>query len=272
MDGRKGMRPSGPYTSAMRSPVVDRLDLPLDAGEESNREAAIVLIAATVLLLVFSYWGRPGFYTRSGLLSWASDAVGGPLSRYPGVGAYLWWGATSVALRVLAPLAIIVFVLRRRPGEFGFRVRGSCVHARPYLLLYLAMVPLLVWVSGFESFGDFYPFYDRAGESATAYWLYTGGYALQFVGVEAFFRGFMTFGLARRFGLLAVPIMTIPYTMIHFSKPMPEATAAIAAGLILGYMALRSKSFVPGIFLHVAVAITMDLLVLGRAGLLGNLW
>jgi len=59
--------------------------------------------------------------------------------------------------------------------------------------------------------------------------------------------------------------------MIHFTKPMPEATAAIFAGLILGYMAVRSKSFVPGIMLHVSVAVTMDLLVLWRAGALGNI-
>jgi len=67
-------------------------------------------------------------------------------------------------------------------------------------------------------------------------------------------------------------MMTVPYTMIHFSKPMPEAFAAIVAGLVLGTMAVRSRSFVPGIFLHVAVAITMDLLVLGRLGALGNLF
>ncbi|CAN5522913.1 hypothetical protein BH24ACT7_BH24ACT7_14150 [soil metagenome] len=97
------------------------------------------------------------------------------------------------------------------------------------------------------------------------------GYSIQFVGVEAFFRGFMTFGLARRFGWLAVPIMTVPYTMIHFAKPMPEAVAAIVAGLGLGALALRSRSWVPGVFLHVAVALTMDVLVLARAGAMGGL-
>ena len=94
---------------------------------------------------------------------------------------------------------------------------------------------------------------------------------MQFIGVEAFFRGFMTFGLLRRFGWLSILVMTVPYTMIHFTKPMPEATAAIFAGLILGYLAVRSKSFVPGIFLHAGVALTMDLLVLWRMGALGNL-
>jgi membrane protease YdiL (CAAX protease family) len=141
-----------------------------------------------------------------------------------------------------------------------------------YGVMYLVMLPLLVWVSSFESFRTFYPFYDRAAEGGAGYWLYSVGYGLQFVGVEAFFRGFLTFGLLRKMGAVAIPVMTVPYVMIHFSKPMPEATAAIFAGLLLGYMAVKSKSFVPGILLHVAVALTMDLLVLGREGVLGNVF
>ena len=48
--------------------------------------------------------------------------------------------------------------------------------------------------------------------------------------------------------MLSIVVMTVPYTMIHFGKPMPEAIGAIFAGLILGYMALRSRSFVPESF------------------------
>jgi len=232
----------------------------------ADSDAAVVLLAATVLLTVFHYWGRPDFYVRSGLIDWAASNLGGPLGEFPGVGAYLWWGATSLALRLLAPLGIVVWVLRSRPADFGFRVRGTAAHLAPYVLMYLVMLPILVWVSTFRSFSTYYPFYARAAEGGVAFWLFEIGYAFQFVGLEAFFRGFLTFGLARRFGLLAIPMMTVPYTMIHFGKPAPEAFAAMIAGLALGYLALRSKSFVPGIFLHVAVAITMDVLVLSRAG------
>ena len=58
--------------------------------------------------------------------------------------------------------------------------------------------------------------------------------------------------------------MVIPYTMIHFGKPAPETFAAILAGFILGYLALKSRSFLWGWMLHWGVAITMDLLVIGR--------
>lgn len=254
--------------------LAERLRIPgiqPQEDEEAYRQAWIVLLGATVLLVIFFYWGRPGFYVHSGLIDWVSLTIGGPLETLPEVGSYLWWGLASLVLRVVAPVGIIILWLRQRPGDFGFRVRGIGRHLPLYGALYLLMLPVLIWVSGTDSFATYYPFYDRAVEGGAAFWLYEIGYGLQFVGVEAFFRGFMTFGLARRFGLLAIPMMTVPYTMIHFAKPMPEAFAAIAAGLILGYLALRSRSFVPGILLHVSVAVTMDVLVLSRNGLIGNL-
>ena len=253
--------------------ILDRLrnttgELELSA---EDREASVVLVTATLLLLLFEYWGRPAFYTSSGLVAWVGDVRNGAYADVADAGAYLWWGLSSLLWRVAIPLAIGWVLLHRRPTELGFRLRGVGRHLPVYVAMYLVMLPVLVWVSGFDSFLRFYPFYERAGEGGAAFWVYEAGYALQFVGVEAFFRGFMVFGLAPRLGLLAVPIMTVPYTMIHFAKPMPEATAAIVAGLVLGWLALRTRSFVPGVFLHVAVALTMDVLVLARTGGLGNL-
>jgi hypothetical protein len=240
--------------------------------EEGDRSTLIVLLTSAVLLLVFFYWGRPAFYFTSGLSGYVADLAYGPLDEFPGVGAYLWWGVTSMVFRVGLPLLVIVWLLGKSPRDFGFRLQGIGAHLPVYGLMYFAMLPVLIWVSSFDSFLNYYPFYSRAVEGGAGFWLYELGYGLQFVGVEAFFRGFMTFGLLPRFGALSVVVMTVPYTMIHFAKPMPEAFAAIVAGLILGTMAVRSRSFVPGIFLHVAVAITMDLLVLARLGAIGNLF
>ncbi len=248
------------------------LELEIRDDRRADRNAFVVIIAATILLYLFHYWGRPDYYVRSGWIDWVSQNVGGPFDEHPGVGAYLYWGLSSVVLRTLVPAGIIVWIIKDSVGNYGYRLNGIVKHLPPYGLMYLVMLPILIWVSSFDSFLSYYPFYDRAAEGGSAFWLYEFGYAFQFVGIEAFFRGFLTFGLARRFGLLGVPLMTIPYTMIHFGKPAPEAFAAIIAGLALGYLALRSKSFVPGIFLHVGVAITMDLLVLWRMGALGNVF
>jgi len=252
----------------LRSPP----DVEIRDDARGDRDAAVVIIGGTLLLYLFHYWGRPDYFVRSGLIDWVSANAGGTLGEYPGVGGYLYWGLTSLILRTLVPAGIILWLIGDSPRRWGYRIRGTLRHFPAYGLMYLIMLPLLVWVSSFDSFETYYPFYDRAAEGGSAFWLYELGYAFQFIGVEAFFRGFLTFGLARRFGLLGIAIMTVPYTMIHFGKPAPEAFAAIIAGLGLGYLALKSKSFVPGVFLHVSVAITMDLLVLWRVGALANVF
>ena len=45
--------------------------------DERDREAFIVLMASTVLLLLFSYWGRPSFYVRSELIGWVGEVRSG---------------------------------------------------------------------------------------------------------------------------------------------------------------------------------------------------
>ena len=41
--------------------------------------------------------------------------------------------------------------------------------------------------------------------------------------------------------------MIVPYLMIHFAKPWLEASGAILFGLLLGVLALRSRSIWGGI-------------------------
>ena len=58
--------------------------------------------------------------------------------------------------------------------------------------------------------------------------------------------------------------MTVPYCMIHFGKPMPETFGAIGAGVVLGFMSLKTRSIWLGAMLHVAVAWSMDAAALWR--------
>ena len=109
-----------------------------------------------------------------------------------------------------------------------------------------------------------YPFYRLAARSAFDLVAWELLYAAQFLALEFFFRGFMLAGLRRSVGVHAIWIMVVPYTMIHFGKPLPETLGAIFAGLILGTLALRTKSIWSGVLIHVSVALNMDLLALGH--------
>jgi membrane protease YdiL (CAAX protease family) len=177
---------------------------------------------------------------------------------------YQYWGLASVLIRVAIPFGVVAVVLGEPLRDWGWRVKPRWSDVRPYVLFLAVMIPVVAVVSLLDSFQAKYPFYDGAVAGGWHFWGFQLFYGMQFLGVEAFFRGFLLFGLERRLGWYAIGVSTIPYVMIHFGKPMPETFAAIVAGVLLGWMALRTRSFLWGVALHWSVAITMDLTVLAR--------
>ena len=237
---------------------------PRDAFSAIDRRSLIVFVAATVLLVVFEYWGLPARFSGSTLHRSVADALGAGYRPYFSLLPYQFWGVSSLVIRVAAPVLVIVMVLREHPKDWGFRVRGQWHQLRPYAIAMVVMVPLVYAASALPAFQAKYPFYEMAADGGWHFWGYHLFYGLQFLGLEVFFRGFLLFGLFRRIGYYAIPVMVIPYTMIHFGKPVLETFAAIIAGFVLGYLALKSRSVLWGFALHWGVAITMDLMVIGR--------
>jgi membrane protease YdiL (CAAX protease family) len=229
-----------------------------------ERRTIVVLLTAVVLLIVFEYWGLAGVVEGTVVHHWIADRLGDGYRRYFDLIPFQWWGVASLVLRVIVPLAVVALVLREPLREWGWRVKPRWKDIRPYALFLLVMIPIVAVVSLLSSFQAKYPFYEGAVAGGWHFWGFQLFYGLQFLGVEAFFRGFLLFGLEKRFGWYAIAVSTIPYVMIHFGKPMPETFAAIVAGSLLGWMALRTRSFMWGVVLHWSVALTMDITVLSR--------
>ena len=229
---------------------------------ELDTRTTAVLILCSILLTLFYYYGRPPFF-RSELEMAFVGAFGLDTSEFRGVFPYWYWSLASLVLRVAIPLFCIWFWFKESARDYGFRIWKKG-HGKIYLGLYLIMLPVLVGISFTESFQGKYPFYDAAGESLPHFLIYESGYAIQFFSLEAFFRGFLVFALFKRFGYHAVTIMTVPYCMIHFGKPPAESLGAIVAGMLLGYLALKSKSWLPGALLHFGVGLTLDVLCIAQ--------
>ena len=232
--------------------------------ESLDRKTLIVFVSATVLMVVFNYWGLPSRFAGTTFHQGLADRLGEGHNAYFLLLPYQFWGVSSLVIRFLAPLTVITIMLRESPRDWGFRLSGQWEHLRPYVCFLAVMLPVLFLASSLGSFQEKYPLYPFAVEGGWHFWGYQIFYGLQFLGLEAFFRGFLIFGLYPRLGAYTVPVMVIPYTMIHFGKPAPETFAAILAGFILGYLALKSRSFLWGWMLHWGVAITMDVMVIGR--------
>ena len=83
-------------------------------------------------------------------------------------------------------------------------------------------------------------------------------------GKEAFWRGFLFFGLEEKFGIYAILIQMIPFVLLHQGKPFIESVGAVFGGIALGYLAYRTRSIWYGIIIHFVVITFMDFISIIR--------
>lgn len=237
----------------------------LDAeAEQARRQHAgydrgpLIGCVVAALGLVFMEYARERPLMEV-LYAWLPDLY---LGRYGGLAELALWVFVRLVGFFVLPALAVRLVLRESLRAHGLGVRGLAAHLPSYGLMFLLVLPFVVLASRQPVFTSYYPFYRLAGES----WLDLGVwellYALQFVGLEFFFRGFLLRTCFRSLGTHAVYVAALPYTMIHFTKPLLEVLAALPAGIALGFLALRARSIWGGALLHVAVALTMDTLAL----------
>lgn len=181
-----------------------------------------------------------------------------------------WWASTQIVFYAIVPMAV-VFALRLRPADIGWRLRGTGGDWKKYATLFALALPFVVVASTTAEFQYRYPLYE-IWEGQSGVWgdlaVWWPFYVAQFAAVETFFRGYLVIGLAPTLGRMSILVATIPYLMIHFSKPPVEALASIVGGIVMGTLAYRTRSVWWGVALHVAVAMTMDVLSLGHKGFL----
>ena len=237
---------------------------------QSDKRVYSVIVFSALMLCCKEYFGKACIFhsflnspKSSYQYQWAILLYDGPTSS---LFSLLFWAASCVVFYLILPLIFQKIVFPKSPSLFQFDI--PIKHWKIYGLMLLIMIIPLITASFLPSFQQTYPFvYIPKGDSFYRILLFWEiGYLCQFVAVEFFFRGFLLFAFEKEMGYKAVLIPLIPYVMIHFGKPFPETIGAIVAGLVLGTMALRSKSIIPGICVHYFIAIGMDLLSLWQQG------
>lgn len=175
------------------------------------------------------------------------------------LGELILWVSAQYVFMLIIPASFLFWV---RPSAMQMFRMPNLQSLKIYGWLFLIMLLPLIWFSGKAGFPETYPFIRfRFSEiNWQVFIIWEALYLFQFVAVEFFFRGFLLSGLLPVFGESAIAVSILPYVMIHYGKPFPEIAGAFFAGWILARLALRTGSIIPGILLHYAVALTMDLL------------
>jgi membrane protease YdiL (CAAX protease family) len=176
---------------------------------------------------------------------------------------------------------VLILLLGEEPASFGFCLGESRKVRFIVGLMFVGLLAAFVPASRLPAFQDYYPIFKHFGHfpmidrsiqfrgygpfiegnmGALIYgWMTYGMYMLFW---EFFFRGFLLFGLARTIKWPAVIVQALAFGLMHLGKPWPEVAASFGAGIILGVLALRAKSFVPGFILHWMAFVTFDALVI----------
>jgi membrane protease YdiL (CAAX protease family) len=236
------------------------------AGRKPDRKTMWVLVTAAVALTGQNFWASVlrSFFTADPIAAFG-DTLGLPAEL-----TYLLAFALGCVFWYCVPAVLVILCLGERPTDYGVKLAGWSSGWKIYLVFVAVMVPLVLVFSGAEQFRQKYPFYDTwaPADGWERLLLWEVAYAFQFVALEFFFRGFLVHGLKHRFGVYSVFVMTVPYCMIHFQKPLAECVASIIAGVALGLMSLKTRSVWLGAALHISVAWGMDTCSLWRKGLL----
>lgn len=140
---------------------------------------------------------------------------------------------------------------------------------RPYLLLLLCAIPLLVIAGATNDFQQTYPkvkniafIFPHTQHDFVSQIVYELSYGTDFLTIESFFRGFLVLAFVRYVGRDAILPMAAFYCTIHFGKPLFECITSYLGGIMLGVVVYNTRSIWGGLIVHLGMAWLMDAVTL----------
>ena len=218
-----------------------------------DRRVVIVFLAIAVLQTISYYFTQRRFF-RENFFEQLQDFSN------PYLLEYLYWFAGDFFTFFVLGIIIIKFGFKEKLSDFGLQIGD----AKPGLLisfLFLSVMIILIWlVSSTPDFAEKYPHLSSAKSDWNTLFIYEAGMLLYMFAWEFIWRGFMLFGLEKKFGGYSVLMQMIPFVILHNGKPFLETFGAIFGGIALGILALRTRSIYYCVLTHVGVMFSIDLI------------
>jgi membrane protease YdiL (CAAX protease family) len=163
-----------------------------------------------------------------------------------------------VVLYLFVPLLFVLFAFRENPRNYGLTLgdwKAGLVITFAGILL---MAPI-IWYLGKSDpsmKGYYKPFVSGLPWNTF----------LDLIGWEFFFRGWILFGYARKFGAEALWLQAVPFALAHIGKPEIETLSTIFGGFAFGWVAWRTRSFLYPFLIHWFIS---TFIILVAAGVIG---
>jgi len=151
---------------------------------------------------------------------------------------------------LILPLAVILFILRRNPLDFGLRLGNVKIWSFYVVATIIVALPVLYFASRIDSLAHYYTVQQF---NITRYSLQTLVYLFAW---EFIFRGFLLFGLKGKLKEASILIQMVPFVLLHVGKPEIETLSTIIMGIYFGWVAYRGNSFWPAFIIHAVINIS----------------
>ena len=225
-----------------------------DLFKRQDYKSTLILLIVPIVLMLWVYCGKQTQFDRFfGQIRgrWEQDF-------YSTIYEYL----IAFLLMFVVPFLVVKLAFGQNLREFGFRL-GDARYGFRVVVIALPVLLAIAYAGSLDSaIQAEYPLAKGAMRDFPSFLLVELFYLLYYLGWEFLFRGFILFGLEERYGaVLAILVQMIPSTIVHIGKPASESFAAIAAGLVFGYLAVRTRSILYPFLLHAVVGIGTDVFV-----------
>lgn len=162
------------------------------------------------------------------------------VDHYHKITPYKYWD--RVILYLAIPLLLTLLLFRENPREYGFSLGNWKLGLAYTALGILVMAPVIYYLANGDETMKAY--YERflPGLPWTTF--------LDLIGWEFFFRGWILFAYARKFGGDALWLQAVPFALAHLGKPEVETLSTIFGGFAFGWVAWRTKSFLYPFLIH----------------------
>lgn len=225
-------------------------------NSKNDKKPFLILLLAPIIFTLWKFQGSPQFFDSN------------IANLFPGTAdlAFLriaYYGISSLLFLFIIPALLVKFLFKQKLSEYGIRFCDIKFGIKFILIALPIVIFTMIPVAHDPEYQALNPMYPDAGRNLPTFLLYALIYGLYYIGWEFFFRGFMLFGLREKFGnLFAVLIQVFPSCIAHIGRPEGEMLSSILAGLVFGFLALRSKTIWYIIILHWFIGLGCDILCL----------
>lgn len=161
---------------------------------------------------------------------------------------------------LLIPILLSKFIYQEKLSYLGIKNPKNKLQA--FLLSMMSLiifVPVMIFIGKQNSLQSYYAMGHHGFNQVFLMQILIA--PLYYFCEEFFFRGFLLINLWRRVGWHSFWITDLIFIWSHISKPLLEIALSMPAGLMLAFLAVRTRSIYPCIFVHYILGVTCILTI-----------